>query len=661
MNRKSGSDLFRVIRAFLLWCVLGGLPASALAQAPPQIPGTPPTQVTTKAQDQEGPSISGNIVCYTNYLNNGEVHCYDLATKIDVQVTTANLATGTYQVAGDVSGNTVVYTEYNSAGTTAYDCVGVSETTSPPCTPVALGTSNSFSPAIDGSLVAWIDGIETWAVDLSTSGTPTQLTNNGNNSNQRSLAPNVSGRNIAYSTLNTGTALCDVFVTNFDSRTTTQLTNGASGCNNLPDIYGNYVVYQSTRNSQPGCSPPPISPTATNCSQIFVYDLNAKQETAVPTTGLGAVQQNPHISGDWVSFEDVTCTSTACISSLRLYRISTGEVYTAVQANTQLQSAFLNDIDGNNLVYTSAAAGNYDIYLFQFTPPGIDFSLGAIPPITVSTGESVFSTVTVNANAGFSSPVTLSTSGLPIGASASFAPNPVTPLGGGSIPSTMILSVSPAATPSTFVMTVTGTSGTQAHSTNVSVTVTVTTSSLTDVIGQLLGAGCIDNSGIASALTSKLAAAQAAINAGNLQAAINILTAFIHQVQAQAGKHIALSCGVNGITLNSDAVLISDAQALIDSTRVSAIPNPITGYVLNPSGLGVFGASVTIVDAGSNPVATATTDVTGFYFFATTGVLATGSSYTVTASAAGFTVSAPPSQSFTWQAAQMNLVDFVLN
>ena len=360
---------------FALLCAAGAI--SAMAQAPPQIPGTT-TQVTTKPQDQEGPSISGNLICYTNYMNNGEVHCYDLATNINFQVTSANLATGTYQVATGVSGNNVVYTQFNSAGTTAYACLIISET-SPPCSPVVLGSANSFSPAIDGSLVAWVDGAEIWGLDLSPSGTRKQITNNGATTNQRGLAPNVSGRNIAYHVLNTSTAFCDVFVTNFDSGNTMQLTNGASGCNSVPDIDGNYVVYQSSRNSQPGCSPPPISPTATNCSQIFVYDLNAKKETAVPTTGLGAIQQNPHISGDWVSFEDVTLSNTANVSSLRLYQISTSTVYTSVQATTQLQSAFLNDIERQNILYTSAAAGNYDIYLFQFTPPAVPLTITANP------------------------------------------------------------------------------------------------------------------------------------------------------------------------------------------------------------------------------------------------------------------------------------------
>lgn len=44
--------------------------------------------------------------------------------------------------------------------------------------------------------------------------------------------------------------------------------------------------------------------------------------------------------------------------------------------------------------------------------------------------------------------------------------------------------------------------------------------------------------GITNSLLAKLDAAQAALDRGQTGAAINLLGAFIHEVQAQAGKHI---------------------------------------------------------------------------------------------------------------------------
>lgn len=50
--------------------------------------------------------------------------------------------------------------------------------------------------------------------------------------------------------------------------------------------------------------------------------------------------------------------------------------------------------------------------------------------------------------------------------------------------------------------------------------------------------GHIDQSGIATSLLAKLSAAQAAVDSGRTDTAINILNAFIHEVEAQSGIHI---------------------------------------------------------------------------------------------------------------------------
>lgn len=200
--------------------------------------------------------------------------------------------------------------------------------------------------------------------------------------------------------------------------------------------------------------------------------------------------------------------------------------------------------------------------------------------------------------------------------------------------------------------------------TSVTFTIIVTTDSITCDVTEILAAGCIDNGGIANALTSKLSAAQAAINRGNIQTAINILTALKNQISAQAGKHIATSCALGGVGFNPAAALLLDVQALIDNLRVSAIADPITGYVVNASGGGVADATLNIRDAGGNTVATASTDITGYYFFATTGVLIPGSSYTVvvTGLPAGFSQSTPAvSPAFTWAGTGMMIGNFVLN
>ena len=309
----------------------------------------------------------------------------------------------------------------------------------------------------------------------------------------------------------------------------------------------------------------------------------------------------------------------------------------------------------------SDAAGNSSTASFQVQVVVPDFSLSPVSPITATVGgPAATATVTVNAINGFNSPVTLTVSGLPSGVSATFNPVSVNP-SGSAVSSTLSVSLTPSVTPSTFTLQITGTSGQLTHSTSVSITVTTTSSGITSVIGQLLTSGAITNSGIANALTSKLSNAQAAISAGQINTAINILVAFINQVQAQSGKHILSSFTLGGVTFNPAAVLISDITALIANLKVSMVANPILGNVVDSNGSGISGATVRIVDSAGSVVATATTDATGFYFFATTGVLTTGSTYTVQVTASGFTTSTPASQAFTWGGTAITLGNFVLS
>ena len=65
-----------------------------------------------------------------------------------------------------------------------------------------------------------------------------------------------------------------------------------------------------------------------------------------------------------------------------------------------------------------------------------------------------------------------------------------------------------------------------------------TISSLTACVRHAAAEGFIDNQGVTNSLLAKLDAAQAAQDRGQTGTAINLLGAFIHEVQAQAGKHI---------------------------------------------------------------------------------------------------------------------------
>jgi uncharacterized membrane protein len=104
---------------------------------------------------------------------------------------------------------------------------------------------------------------------------------------------------------------------------------------------------------------------------------------------------------------------------------------------------------------------------FKLSPcGGDDFSLSASPTVlTLGPGASGSSTITVTPSGAFAGAVDLSISGVPSGATASFSPASTT--------STSVLTIGAGtAAAGTYALTVTGTSGTLTHTTNVTLTVT---------------------------------------------------------------------------------------------------------------------------------------------------------------------------------------------
>jgi len=117
---------------------------------------------------------------------------------------------------------------------------------------------------------------------------------------------------------------------------------------------------------------------------------------------------------------------------------------------------------------------NWKTHLNSFTLPGCtgtvanDFSISVSPTSgTVTAGGSATATVSTSVVSGSAQSVSLSASGLPNGATASFNPTSVT--AGGS--STLTLSTSTSTPAGTYPITITGTSASATHSTTYSLTV----------------------------------------------------------------------------------------------------------------------------------------------------------------------------------------------
>jgi hypothetical protein len=98
-----------------------------------------------------------------------------------------------------------------------------------------------------------------------------------------------------------------------------------------------------------------------------------------------------------------------------------------------------------------------------------DFTVSAAPPSqSVKKGLSTSYTVTVTSSGGFNGVVTFGVSGLPANATATFNPPSVT----GSGPSTMTVATKKSTPKGTFVLTISGTSGSLTHTTTVTLIVT---------------------------------------------------------------------------------------------------------------------------------------------------------------------------------------------
>jgi len=193
-------------------------------------------------------------------------------------------------------------------------------------------------------------------------------------------------------------------------------------------------------------------------------------------------------------------------------------------------------------------------------------------------------------------------------------------------------------------------------------TIAVTPDSLKGDVNDLSALSCIDN--LSQSLIAKISAAQNLISKGQTRAAVNTLAALIHEVQAQAGKHISTACkDPNGRSFDPVQLLLEDARYLQLSVAGQLAANPILGWVVNSGGAGIAGVTVNLMNSSATVIGMATTDATGFYYFADTSTIGltpgTNCSLNVTIPT-GYSSSTPASQTFTWSANSV-VGNFMLN
>jgi len=293
-----------------------------------------------------------------------------------------------------------------------------------------------------------------------------------------------------------------------------------------------------------------------------------------------------------------------------------------------------------------------------------DFSISPIAPIAVLLDSLGSGIATVQSLGIFTQTVALSLMGQPSGVTASLGSPSVAPTAGGSVGSTLIVTIGPSVTPQTFFLTMTGMSGSLTHSAQAIVTVTASIRSTANVIRALQSGGCIGGSGVSTLLNDELTLAQDLVNTGHSELAIDTYGAMLIELQALSNsKLIASTCMAGGASFNPTSVLIADVRDLMGNLKAGTTANPITGFAVNSSGVGIANATVTLLNSANGVVATASTDLAGFYHFSASSLLVPGSSYVIepTGFPFHFSTASPGSQLFTWEGIGLELPNFVLN
>ena len=241
-------------------------------------------------------------------------------------------------------------------------------------------------------------------------------------------------------------------------------TNGEIGdiCNGQQGSYTangtTYTIQLEFSNSASNCVnfPPPSTPNfslSASPASLSVTQGTSGSSTITVTpsggfTGAVTLSNSALPSGVTATFGTNPTTGTSVLT------------FTASgTATTGTSTITITGVSGS-LTHTTS------ISLTIAAPAAPDFSLSASPTsLTVKQGTSGSSTITETDLNGFTGSVTLSTSALPSGVTASFGTNPTTST------SVLTFTASSTATIGTSTITITGTSGTLTHTTTISLTI----------------------------------------------------------------------------------------------------------------------------------------------------------------------------------------------
>ena len=262
------------------------------------------------------------------------------------------VAPGNQELTG-ISNGRIVYTDYRTADVVLFNTAdGTTQNLTAPDKAAVGHPFSSVDPAISGSLVVWQDtrdsNQEIYGKNIDT-GEERRITD----ATDGDQSPSVSGTVIVWQRCVAG-GTCDIWSYDWSTGVTTQITDTPACTERNPNISGQKIVYQ------------------TDCrggSDIAEYDLatGTEQHLALP----GGQQANPHVSGDFVSYDNLS----EGIYHIGLWHPPTGDHFLLTVSTTSGQ--YLNAIDGHRVVYTDDRNGDLDIYMYEFEVSGVD----TVPPV----------------------------------------------------------------------------------------------------------------------------------------------------------------------------------------------------------------------------------------------------------------------------------------
>jgi len=178
-----------------------------------------------------------------------------------------------------------------------------------------------------------------------------------------------------------------------------------------------------------------------------------------------------------LSFSWVGTPPTGVTPSLSAYSVTppagstaTSTLTIATSATTAIGS-YVVKITGVSGVLTHSVDVTFTVTAAT-PPPTPDFTISVSPSsATIRGGQAGSFGITVVSTGGFASPVSLTLSGQPAGVTGTFTPASVTPSSGGSATSTLAVNVGTTTTTGSYILTITGTSGSLSRQASITLTV----------------------------------------------------------------------------------------------------------------------------------------------------------------------------------------------